>query len=285
MITLQTLFSIVLSFRKGIKVFVVIVLLVLPSLMNYTAFAQPETIAVFSWSFKGVSYGPWRVEVPKQLYDQYSSLSAESLWDTHNVLLSNEQQIWDYKYFSTWQDEWIREFVSVVNASQSEYSYYDRAGFVLAFVQSVPYTTNKERPRFPIETLVDGGVCSDKSVLYATLMMVLGYDVVFLHFPGEGTIPDHLAVGVQGGDYPGGTSYPFNGKKYYYCETSTTSWSFGQMPDKVKNDYLGGSAVILDAYCSQPIPEFSLDRGPLLAALVLLTIISFVFFRRRIVKQ
>ena len=282
MTTLQTLFSIVLSFRKWINVFVVIVLLVLPSLMNYSAFAQPETIAVFSWSFKGVSYGPWRVEVPKQLYDQYDSLSAESLWDTHNVVLSNEEQIWDYKYFSTWQDEWIREFVGVINASTSEYNYYDQAGFILAFVQSVPYTTHKERPRFPIETIIDGGVCSDKSVLYATLMMVLGYDVVFLHFPGEGTIPDHLAVGVQGADYSGGTSYPFNGKKYYYCETSTTSWSFGQMPDKVKNDYLGGSAVILDAYCSQPVPEFSQDKEPLVAALMLLTLVSFVFFRRRI---
>jgi hypothetical protein len=114
--------------------------------------------------------------------------------------------------------------------------------------------------------------------------MVLGFDVVFLHFPGEGTIPDHLAVGVQGADYPGGTSYPFNGKKYYYCETSTTTWSFGQMPDQVRNDYLGGSAVILDAQCSQPIPEFSQNRELLAPTFMLLIVVSFILFRRRIVN-
>ena len=264
---------------------VVIILVVLPNLLTSSASAEPETMAVFSWSFNGVSYGPWRVEVPKQLYDQYNSPSAASLWDTHNVMLSNEEQIWDYKYFSTWQDEWIREFVGVINASTSKYDYYSQAGFVLAFVQSIPYTTHKERPRFPIETLVEGGVCSDKSVLYATLMMVLGYDVVFLHFPGEGAIPDHLAVGVQGTDYSGGTSYPYNGKKYYYCETSTTSWSFGQMPDKVKSDYLGGSAVILDAYCTQPIPEFHQDRELFAASLMLIAIISLMCFRRSALKR
>jgi transglutaminase-like putative cysteine protease len=38
-----------------------------------------------------------------------------------------------------------------------------------AFVQSIPYTSHKTSP-FPIETLVEGGVCADKSILYATLI-------------------------------------------------------------------------------------------------------------------
>lgn len=75
-------------------------------------------------------------------------------------------------------------------------------GEAIAFVQQMPYDTQREREilagnetelKFPYETLYDGnGVCSDKSLLLIYIMKRLGYRTAYLKYTDE----MHAAVGI-----------------------------------------------------------------------------------------
>lgn len=90
-----------------------------------------------------------------------------------------------------------------------------------AYVQGLPYDTEKLAsieiaPRFPIETVVDGtGICSDKSLLLASMLSHEGYAVALLHFGKE----NHLAVGIKAPD-------GFDFKKTGYAVIETTCVSY-----------------------------------------------------------
>lgn len=103
---------------------------------------------------------------------------------------------------------------------------------VLSFVQqSIPYKSDEESmgiseyPRYPIETLYDGvGDCECKSFLACSILLELGYDVAFFGLPG------HVAVGVSSKKHMPGYVAKYNGKSYYYYESTAEGWSFGQIP-------------------------------------------------------
>lgn len=110
----------------------------------------------------------------------------------------------------------------------------DKVEVALSYVQSLPYSydsTSKgkdEYVRYPVETLVDGcGDCEDKSVLLAAILHEMNIDFVLL------MAPDHMAVGVNCEPHNGATGFKFNGKKYYYAETTEIDFKIGQVPDNV----------------------------------------------------
>ena len=110
----------------------------------------------------------------------------------------------------------------------------DRVEAALTYVQSLPYaydSTSKgkdEYVRYPIETLVDGcGDCEDKSVLLAAILHEMNIGFVLL------MTSDHMAVGVNCEPHNDATGFMFNGKKYYYAETTETGFKIGQVPDNV----------------------------------------------------
>jgi hypothetical protein len=81
-------------------------------------------------------------------------------------------------------------------------------------------------PRFPIETLVDQvGDCKSHSTLFATLTLILDYGTVYIN------PPDHLAVGILGNNLKG-TYWTYNSQTYYYCETTASGYTIGQLPDQ-----------------------------------------------------
>ena len=86
-----------------------------------------------------------------------------------------------------------------------------------------------EYPRFPLETLVDGGGdCEDTSFLFATLTLIMGYETVYI------SPPEHYAVGVWGSDLSD-YSYTYDNKTYYYCETTGDGFKIGDIPTEYKN--------------------------------------------------
>ena len=120
-------------------------------------------------------------------------------------------------------------------ASGKGFDDLETVGFVTAFVQSLPYSTDSvstaydEYPRYPIETLVDnGGDCEDTSILTASLLHNLGYEVSLILFPDE-----HCAVGVADIEGLQGAYFRHNGEDYYYLETTNTDWKVGQMPEEL----------------------------------------------------
>jgi hypothetical protein len=117
------------------------------------------------------------------------------------------------------------------------YDSYQTVSFILAFVQSLPYTSDDvttgfdDYPRYPIETLVDGGGdCEDSSFLFAGILKKLDYGVCLINPPG------HVAVGVLSGGSLTGTYYELDGSRYYYCETTDGGWDIGDCPHKYKNE-------------------------------------------------
>lgn len=107
--------------------------------------------------------------------------------------------------------------------------------FVTAFVQNLRYIDDGkyEYPRYPEETLVDGGGdCEDTGILLDALLRALGFDCVLVSPKG------HMGVGIAAGNGTFGTSFPYHGKNYYYIETTNTGWGVGDYPDNLSDEAL-----------------------------------------------
>lgn len=169
----------------------------------------------YDWSY---DRRPWslNLQIPKELYLYYWSVARAQTPD-YSVYVTNPKD-----------DEFIQSIADSLSgvAGERGFDAAQEVGFVASFVQSLRYLEeDEEYPRYPVETLVDGGGdCEDTSILAAAVLEAMGYDVVLLNFAA--TTPDgagHMAVGVALPPIPGGYSYYFEGKAYYYLETTTLS--------------------------------------------------------------
>lgn len=105
----------------------------------------------------------------------------------------------------------LRSKAAMIASSREEIAEY-----ITSFVQHIPYKSDGQAPRHPVKTLVDQrGNCVDKSLLLASLLKALGYQVALLRLVNH----NHMAVGVSG-DYSG-ISYLHNGNRYFYVEPTT----------------------------------------------------------------
>ena len=173
-------------------------------------------------------------KVAEELYDYY-----QKEWDHYFYRYEMDgKQIGDNRksfVFSEQGRPVVRDLARRLEAiARSE---TDRVEAALTYVQSLPYSydsTSKgkdEYVRYPVETLVDGcGDCEDKSVLLAAILHEMNIDFVLL------MAPDHMAVGVNYEPHNGATGFMFNGKKYYYAETTEIDFKIGQVPTNVALD-------------------------------------------------
>ena len=177
--------------------------------------------------------------IPKYLYDDYKSVP---------VFDRVKDGPGGYGFLTTTNDYYVESLAEKLQeaADGEEYESFDEVSFVLAFVQSLEYTSDDvtsghdEYPRFPLETIVDnGGDCEDSSILFATLTLIMGYGTVYL------SPPSHYAVGILG-DELDGHYFTYDDKTYYYCETTGENWRIGDLPE----EYQG-----IDAYI-YPIREW-----------------------------
>jgi hypothetical protein len=193
------------------------------------AFAQSDYYHEdFKWSYKGSEW-TWSLDIPQSLYEAYKSVPVST---------RTMNGVGGYGFLTTTNDAYIKMVADKLEeaASKKNYEPYDQVSFVLAFVQSLPYTSDQvtsgydEYPRFPLETLVDnGGDCEDTSILFATLTLIMGYGTVYIN------PPDHCAVGVLGNNLHG-YYYTYNNKTYYYCETTGNGWEIGQIPTEFEDE-------------------------------------------------
>ena len=182
----------------------------------------------FDWSYKGYEW-TWSLEIPKSLYEAYRSVSV-------STRLSNQAS--GYSLLTTTNDDYLQMVAEKLEDASSKKGYdsYDKVSFVLAFIQSLPYTSDSvtsghdEYPRFPLETLVDkGGDCEDTSILFATLTLIMGYGTVYI------SPPEHFAVGILGEEGLPGYYFLYKDRHYYYCETTGDGWSIGDLPPEYQD--------------------------------------------------
>jgi outer membrane murein-binding lipoprotein Lpp len=122
----------------------------------------------------------------------------------------------------------------------------DVVNVVAKFTQSLPKTDLDYRkaydsyPRYPLETLVDqGGDSQDTSILAATLLSLLDFDVVLLGFEND----KHMAVGVDLST-SGGKYWEYQGKRYYYIGTTGDYRKLGECPTQYL--YLTPDIYVID---------------------------------------
>ncbi len=230
-------------------IFTLVCLLTVPFLTTNQVTAQiPQSDQyynkTFQWDYNG-NHWTWNLSIPKALYDAYKAVPDST---------RTRYGPGGYGFLTTTDDYYIRILVQKLNETTTglKYSAYDQVSFVLAFVQSLQYTSDNvtagynEYPRFPIETLVDeGGDCEDTSILFAAITILLGYGTVYI------SPPNHYAVGVLGNNLKGTYwTYPADSNRtYYYCETTGSGFKIGQLPD----EFQGQSATI---YTIDPNRQF-----------------------------
>jgi hypothetical protein len=213
----------------------------------------------FGWDFKGQAW-TWDPVLTQDIYDYFRTKDRSGLID---------RQAGSYNYGAfvtdTTDDALIGQIAQQIRAAAEKegYSELETLTFALAFVQSLPYayddttTAFNEYPRFPVETLVDeGSDCEDTSILYASLVLMLGYSAVML------APPQHMAVGVAGTDLPG-TYVEYNGNRYYYAETTGEGYVIGQAP----KEYEGTQMRIYEVgfatpSATTPVPPTQMSQAP-----------------------
>lgn len=182
--------------------------------------ALPELTRGFSWSFRGRRQ-QLRIRIPMWLHGYYLSRPRSS----------------DYGVYIA--DPFDDPIVSAIASHVSKYAHRNRLTdletieFAATFVHGLEYvpddvsTSYDNYPRYPIETLVHrGGDCEDASVLLASVLRSLGYDVGLILLPG------HLQVGVvRDGSLPG-AYYEYDEKRYYVLEATGGGWTLGEMPSE-----------------------------------------------------
>jgi hypothetical protein len=174
-----------------------------------------------------------------------------------NVVIIGELQSYQNLSHVRWQGESVLKFVTpedekiaeLANHLKLEYQTvypfaepYEFPYFVLTFVQAIPYKIH-ENWQYPIETLLNNGMCSSKSILYASLMKAEGYEVCLLEFAPDNfyRVSNHMLVGIHLDSSPPYTNpealyynavwkvYTINGENYYPCETTIEGWNIGEM--------------------------------------------------------
>ena len=170
---------------------------------------------------------------------QYS-MAYEIPWETYHFY---QEKVRVYPQFAVYTYEnpnqrFLNDFVQQLECL-AEASGMDRPTtlrFVIAFVQQLEYRNDwGDYPKFPIETLAEfGGDCEDTSILLASMLKAMGYSTVLINPPG------HMAMAVAVDDCEG-VAYRYNGRRYYYIETTARDFGIGQIPE----DYLTTEDKIL----------------------------------------
>lgn len=182
----------------------------------------------YFWNYheKGYLLG---IKIPLDDYLGYASIPLDER-------VGNASE--DYSRLVTYSDPVVVDVALRLKklAEEDKLNRLQTAEFVLSFVQghylSENFTENVgEFPKFPVETLVEGGGdCEDSAILAAAILKAMGYDVILIDIESN---PRHMAIGIALNSSGEGIEY--NGVKYLYAETTSMGWPVGVIPQKFKN--------------------------------------------------
>jgi hypothetical protein len=146
------------------------------------------------------------------------------------------------QYIDTESVASISEYVASLATLGEE----DVADGVLSYVQNVGYVADNytiANTLYPVETLALSGVCDDLSVLYASMMVYVGFKVIFIWYPQStdaGTNVTHMNVGVhltKAPEHITGNQVAYivvDGVSYYIAETTKPGWRVGDLPQTLE---------------------------------------------------
>lgn len=159
----------------------------------------------YTWFYNSQT-SSYQTDIPRELYEYY---------------LNKNHERRDYQQYalSEYDREVVRHLANAFLEHGRKYKYSDEeiALNVVSFVHTIPYiydlesTGYNEYPRYPVETLIDGGDCEDRAILAAAILYELDIDSVLI------LMPDHMALGLRDNGNFTGKSYRYNDTVYYYA--------------------------------------------------------------------
>jgi len=189
-----------------------------------------------SWHYKGNR----KRNVPKSeyLYDYYRSLDR---------IITDDYALY---VFDPYDNKYIDVLLDCLLFGFSSTNIEEKINYIASMVQTIEYTSDSETdstyeyPRYPVETLFDRkGDCEDKSILTASLLQSMGYEVALLR------LPNHMAVGVKLSE-ESIPKYDFYAEDYYFLETTTTGKPCGFIPLENRNEI---SNLTIHTISSRPL--------------------------------
>ncbi|WP_318785293.1 hypothetical protein [Methanimicrococcus hacksteinii] len=181
----------------------------------------------YTWSYDRQIYS-YAAEVPLELFNYYQNKSHTRR---------------DYGQYAV--SEYDRELVQKLAGSfrthgdKNRYSEEEIALNVISFVHTIPYTYDiettgfEEYPRYPAETLVEGGDCEDRAILAAAVLYELDIDCILIH------LKNHMAVGLKDSGNFTGKSYKYNDTIYYYAGVADGETQIGIISPETDTTLIG----------------------------------------------
>ncbi len=187
----------------------------------------------YNWNYDNKNWS-YTLEIPESYYDQYKHSSRN-----YPGVKKFTQLVTDDT-----DDKWLntitQSFIEI--GKKQGYSDSQIVQLVVSFVQNIEYqedleyTGKEEYPKYPCETLYDkGGDCEDSSILLASLLQEMGYDVSLFDIAYRDKDIGHMSVGIKGSNKMDGKYFNLAKDKYYYIETTAAGWDIGDMPDEYAN--------------------------------------------------
>ena len=207
--------------------------LVYPSLssdVNRSQLIVSETADSFQmtyyWAYDDFDHS-YQMTVSKEMYDYYKNRPH---------LRSDYQQY----ALSDYDQEVVRTLAGAFQDHGERHKYTDDqiALNIISFVYALPYTTDADTtgfddyPRYPIETLIDGGDCEDQAILVASLLHELNQSTALIR------LAEHVAVGLEDNGNYTGQFYEYNNTRYYYAGVSENGAVIGVIPPSVNPEFL-----------------------------------------------
>jgi hypothetical protein len=212
------------------------------------------SITATFYKVQGESYAPegpysltWNWTFPEDGSNWSCSFEVSSSeYHAYQQITRNDVLPSDYSKYVTANESTIVQIADYLlqQSDALNYSDYRKIWLALSFVQATTYESDldskgvEEYARYPIETLVDGvGDCEDTAALFCSIARAMGYPSVMLYiYAVFGSGSNHMGTAVAGAAMPAGScSIVNNGITYYYCETTSSSYSPGELPDVLQS--------------------------------------------------
>ena len=189
----------------------------------------------YSFTYRSHQYN-WTLSIPLRTYFYYKDKPRIDDVSKYNTMITD-----------SYADSLINILVSELKDATLtlDLGKADVVHMVSAFVHSLTHTNKDTKTPdddyacYPIETLfLHGGDSEDNSILVATILSKLDYNMVYFLF----TQQKHTAIGIDILAYAGLTSWEYDARKYAYLETTgDTDWQLGMCP----SEYIGIRPTII----------------------------------------
>lgn len=175
----------------------------------------------YAWSYEGQAFS-YQTEISQELFEFYQNKDHERR---------------DYAQYAV--SEYDRALIQKLASAFSEHALKNKytddqiALNVLSFAHTIPYSFDidtkgiEEYPRYPVETLIEGGDCEDRAILAAAILYELDIDCILIH------MQNHMALGLKDNGHFSGQSYRYEDTVYYYAGMTDGESGVGTISSRI----------------------------------------------------